>query len=341
MEASRKDRTIARNLLLVVLLIVVMSSCRRDENTPALSPTETRITAIPLGDLMTAQPQITAEAIAVGTLMVGENPSGTIATITRQPPPTPLPRPTNTATPIPEATFHTIAAGDTYSSIAEQYGIPIDSLVFANGYNSLAEVRLVVGEQVQVPYCKVHQVVSGNTMSSIAQVCGITMDDLIIANITGLATVGSLEGIPLGFTLVIPGDSQTPEDLDCGSEPPREQVIEYTPGTGEGPFCLGQKFGISASAIIQSNVDRLLETTYGEAPLLIPPIDGALYVVSAEDVSRNTRVSDLAGWYDVEAEAITDWNGNLVSDPLLEGQQLFIQGANLIFGPYRSQAQTG
>ncbi len=339
MDVAMLTRAFVRNLLIFALLALVLSSCRQAENTPESPPTETRITAIPIGDLMTARPRVTGEAIAVGTVMVDELTPGTIPTITRPIPPTLLPGPTHTATPIPEATFHTIAAGDTYSGIAEQYGVPVDSLVYANGYNSLAEVSLVVGQQVQIPYCEVHQVVSGNTMSSIAQVCGITMDDLIIANITGLAAVGSLEGIPLGFTLVIPDESQTPEDLDCGSEPPREQVIQYTPGPGEGPFCLGQKFGISASAIIQSNIERLIEATYGEVPLLIPPIDGALYVISANDVSRNTRTTDLAQWYDVGEDAITDWNGNLITDPLSEGQQLFIQGANLFFGPYRSQPQ--
>jgi LysM repeat protein len=322
------------------MLMFVVTACQSPENTPEASPTETTITAIPIQALLTARPQRTSVPASSGTAVGVDSSAGTVPTITQLPPPTPVPGPTNTATPVPEAVFHTIATGDTFSSIAEEYGVPIDSLVYANGYNSLADVSLVVGEPIQIPYCEVHQVVSGNTMSSIAQVCGITMDELIIANVDSLAAVGSLEGIPLGFTLLIPEESQTPEDLDCGAEPPREQVIEYTPGPGEGPFCLGQKFGVSASAIIQSNVDRLIENTYGEIPLLVPPIDGTLYIVAAEDVARNASLADLAAWYDVEEEAITDWNGNLVSDPLAEGQQLFIRGANLFFGPYQPSPPT-
>ena len=322
-------------MLALILWSLAISACQPEQETAEPLPTFTKITAIPIQDLMTARPTGTIDP-AGGTL--NSNSASGTPTVTSPPPPsTPLPGPPATPTPLPEPTFYTIKAGDTFIGITEQFGITIDSLIFANGYNNLSEVTLAIGEDIQIPYCEAHQILPGNTLSSIAQLCGHTMDDLIIANIGFLAEVGSLEAVPLGFILAIPQESSTPEDLDCSARPPREQVIEYTPGPGEGPFCLSQKFGVSGSAVIQSNVDRLLGNTYGEAPLLIPPVDGALYVVTLNDVTRGVRVSDLAEWYEADAEAITDWNRNPIIDPLGEGQQLLIAGANLIFGQFQAR----
>lgn len=336
MRASRVPEQTLFGLLALALWSVVLLGCQSAESTPVPLPTVTEVTAIPIQDLMTANPAL-EPAKGDGAAPAGNEANGTPTIIPTLPPPTPFSGSTSTPTPVPEPTFYQIEAGDTFVGIAEKFDVSIDSLIFANGYNSLAEVSLAIGEPLQIPYCEVHQVVSGNTLSSIAQLCGLTMDDLIVANIVALASVGSLEGVPLGFMLIIPQTSATPEDLDCNIQPGREQVIEYTPGPGEGPFCLSQKFGVSSSAIIQSNAERLASNIYGEVPLLIPPKDGALYVISLNDVTRDVKVEDLADWYEADAEAISDWNGNPITDPLVEGQQLLIAGANLIFGRFQSR----
>ncbi len=179
---------------------------------------------------------------------------------------------------------------------------------------------------------------SGNTLAGIAQLCGVTLDDLILANIDRLAPLGALEAVPIGFTLYIPVERQTSEELDCTPRPAREQVIEYRPRPGEGLFCLSQMFGVSTAALIQGNIRQLTgSSVYGEVSLLIPPIDGALYTVTADDIESGVTLADLASWYGVEPEAITDWNGNPVEDPLSKGQQLFIPEATLSFGIFQSQ----
>jgi LysM repeat protein len=322
-------------MLVLLLWAVTLSACQPEEEPAEPLPTFTKITAIPIQDLMTARP--TGTVILDEVTPISNDAAGTPATPPPLPPQTPIAGPTAAPTPVPEPTFYTIEAGDTFVGIAEQFDISIDSLIFANGYNSLSEITLAVGEDLQIPFCEAHQILPGNTLSSIAQLCGLTMDDLIVANIVFLAEVGSLEAVPLGFILAIPQESSAPGDLDCSARSPREQVIEYTPGPGEGPFCLSQKFGISGSAVIQGNADRLISSTYGEVPLLIPPIDGALYVVTVNDITRGVRVSDLVDWYEADAELISDWNGNPISDPLVEGQQLLIAGANLIFGPFQAR----
>jgi hypothetical protein len=250
-----------------------------------------------------------------------------------------LPGPTATPTPAPEPTFHTIEAGDSLLGIAEQYGVSLNALIIANGYGSADQLPLIVGDQLQIPLCKAHQIVSGNTLAGVAQLCGLTLDELVTANIRQLASLPTLDAVPLGFVLTIPPGGSEPEDLDCNPRPDRDQVIEYRPGPGEGIFCLSQKFSVSTAAILQSNTGRLTgDLPYGQTPLLIPPVEGVLYVVTAADVSNGATLEQLAQWYDVEPEAVTDWNGNPVGGVLREGQQLLISGANLSFGPFQSTA---
>jgi LysM repeat protein len=243
---------------------------------------------------------------------------------------------TPTPTPPPEPTLYTIQAGDSLVGIADQFNVSLDALAFANGYANLDEVFLVAGEELQIPLCQAHRIEPGNTLAGIAQLCDLTLDELVMTNINDLAPFGSLEAVPVGFVLVIPPSSSTPGDLDCTLQPEREQVIEYIPQPGEGIFCLSQKFGVSTTTIMQGNVERLSgDNVYGEQALLLPPISGALYQVTSEDTASGISLNDLAQWYEVAAESVTDWNGNRISDPLLEGQQLFIAGADLIFGPFQ------
>lgn len=333
-------------LLGIGLLVAVLSACQAGEDTPEAVASPTRILGTPIQVLIQTQSSqaiatlpaggVTGEdaASSAGTGQPG-GPDGTVEPL--QPAQTRELSPSSTPTPLPEPTFYVIESGDTLVGIADKFGISIDALVFANGAGSTGEIPLVVGEQLQIPQCKAHRLVSGNTLAGIAQLCGLTLDDLLIANIPILAPIGTLEGVPLGTDLAIPEERVVPADIDCSPQPTRQQVIEYQPGPGEGPFCLSQKFSVSASAIVHGNVERLVGNEYGSVPLLIPPVNGALYVVTEQDISNEIQVADLAAWYDVEPEAVTDWNGNPVSGPLDVGRQLFINGANLIYGRFRSQ----
>ncbi len=327
--------------VLILGLMMLFTACQPgSEATPF--PTESPVAATPLQALLqtrTLTPEGTIKSSEQATT-TPQNESEAIDTVAISSP-TSLPGPSATPTSLPEPTIYLIQPGDTLIGIAEQFNLSTDALVFANGYTSIGEISLVVGNELQIPNCEAHQIMPGNTLASVAQLCGITLDELIIANIERLASIGSLESVPLGFILYIPEAKPSSAELDCDAQPARAQVIEYQPRQGEGPFCLGQKFGVSTAAIIQGNVERLLAgDSYGEVPLLIPPRDGALYRIGPDDIRSGVTVADLASWYDVEPDFITDWNGNLVLDPLREGQQLFIEGANLIFGLFRSQTDT-
>ncbi len=328
--------------IIALLGLIALSSACQPGNEATPFPTESPVAATPIQALLQTR-MITQE----GTNNAEEPGTSTPRSLTRPTEtaiissPTASPGPSVTPTPLPEPTFYEIQSGDTLIGIAEQFDLSADELVLANGFTSLGEVALVVGNELQIPSCEAHQIMPGNTLTSIAQLCGVTLDELIIANIKGLASIGTLEGVPLGFVLYIPEATFSDDEIDCNVQPARAQVIEYQPSEGEGPFCLGQKFSVAATAIIQGNVERLTASeSYGEIPLLIPPRNGALYRIGPDDIQNGVTVEDIANWYDVESDAITDWNGNLVGDPLRDGQQLFIDGANLNFGLFRSQSES-
>ena len=322
------------------MLLLLSIGCQSAEDSETLTPTATKIPATPIQALL--QTQIPASTETAMHL----EPTPTEAMIeppqnesTLLPSPTDSPEPEVTPTPPPEPTFYVVQSGDTLIDIADNFNVSLDALVVANGFASLDELALVVGSELEIPLCEAHEVMPGNTLASIAQICGHTLDELIVANIERLAPLGSLEAVPVGFVLYLPQESNTPEGLDCSTQPAREQVIEYKPAQGEGLFCLSQKFGVSTASIIQGNADRLTGgAAFGDESLLIAPADGALYTVTADDIDAGTILTDLADWYDVELEAITDWIGNPVSGSLIEGQQLFINGANLAFGIFQPQA---
>jgi LysM repeat protein len=251
---------------------------------------------------------------------------------------TPLPTETATPTPTPEPASYHVQSGDTLLGIAENFGVSVEAIALANGAASSDGLTIIVGQVLQIPLCEVHEVVAGNTLAGIALSCGVSLDDLVTENISELARLGSLNSIPLGFVLTIPHERTVLEEIECDPLPEREQVIEYEPATGEGLFCLSEKYGVTTATLLRANLDRLSDgQPYGVTPLLIPPFDGALYSVSSEDIENSIGLSDLAEWYEVETGFITDWNGNRIQEPLSLGQQLLIAGADLVNGPFRFQ----
>lgn len=323
-------------LVIVLVVVAVVAGCRSDEDTtPAVTKatvTVEVIIATPVELVVSPRPVATNTREQVEPTVVRPTVTSPVPTLT------PLPTETPTATPPPKPTTYVVESGDTLLGIADNFGVSIEALALANGTASPDTLSIIVGQLLQIPLCEVHQVVSGNTLAGIALSCGISLDDLASANISALAELGSLNAIPLGFILYIPPESTIPEELDCDPLPAREQVIEYSPGEGEGIFCLSQKYDVSTTTLLRANTDRLSDgQLYGAVPLLIPQFDSALYSISTEDIENEVGLSELGAWYEVELEAITDWNGNRIDEPLSVGQQLLIAGANLATGPFRFQ----
>jgi LysM repeat protein len=321
---------------IVLLAVATAAGCRSDEETfPTVTTAATKVEvtiATPVELVVSPRPTATNTREQIEPTVVRPTVTSPVPTLT------PSPTETPTATPPPEATTYVVESGDTLIGIAETFGVSIEALALANGSASPAELSIIVGQLLQIPLCEVHQVVAGNTLAGIALSCGISLDDLVSANISALAELGSLDAIPLGFILYIPPERSLPEEVNCDPLPAREQVIEYSPGEAEGIFCLSQKYGLSTTTLLRANADILTGgKPYGATPLLIPQFDGALYSISVEDIENGIGLAELAAWYEVELAAITDWNGNPISESLSEGQQLLIAGANLATGPFRFQ----
>lgn len=316
------------SLFLTLAIAGILATACQSTEAPSPTPFGPTIPAAPPTMALTAVPVATDTATPDAPLPTPTSPV---------PSPTPLPPPSPTPLPPPEPTLYEVQPGDTLLSIAEAFNVTLENLAYANGHADFNDFSLVAGTEIQIPLCQAHQIMPGNTLAGISQICGLTLDELITANIGELAQLGTLDAVPLNFVLVIPQESLTPADLDCGALPAREQVIEYTPGPGEGIFCLSQKFGVSTASIMQANVERLSgNNRYGELPLLIPPVSGAVYVVTAGDIAAGVTLIDLAEWYQIPVETISDWNGNPVTATLQEGQQLYLPDANLALGPFRS-----
>ena len=320
----------------IVLVVLLVTGCGSSEDpTPAesaITPPVELTVPTPVELVVSPRPVVTNTPEQSGPTVVRPTVTSPVPTFT------PLPTETATLTPTPEPASYQVQSGDTLFGIAEEFDVSVEAIALANGAASSEGLTIVVGQVLQIPLCEVHEVVAGNTLAGIALSCGITLDDLVTANISGLASLGSLDSIPLGFVLTIPPERTILEEIDCEPLPERVQVIEHEPANGEGLFCLSEKYGVSTATLLRANLDRLSDgRAYGVTPLLVPPFDGALYRVSSEDIENGIGLSDLAEWYEVEAGFITDWNGNRVQGPLSLGQQLLIAGANLINGPFRFQ----
>lgn len=129
-------------LLAILSLSILLVACERmlQEEPPTVESTTPGL-AIPTLDpqatplLPPAGETPTADPLAQPTTAAGETPAGEV------PPPT-------EAAP-PQDVIHTVVAGDTLGSIAQQYGIGAEQIAAAN--NITLETTLDIGQQLLIP----------------------------------------------------------------------------------------------------------------------------------------------------------------------------------------------
>lgn len=235
-----------------------------------------------------------------------------------------------------ELPVYFVEAGETFTSIAEKFGLTPEALQAANP--NVEPAALQVGQAILLPLGEgeIHYTVPGDTLLAIAIRYEVSMDDLVLEN-ADILNPDNLDLIQPGWVLKIPRENVV-TGYDCTPQPPRTEVIEYTVQNGEKLYCLSEKFGISMTTLLYANFEQVV----GEGALtdglrlLIPYADGALYTITENDVASETTLQDLMLWYDIQYfDQITDWQNNPVSEPLEEGDQLFILGADLLAGTYQ------
>lgn len=99
-----------------------------------------------------------------------------------------------------EVETYTVASGDTLSSIAEQFGISLDTLLWANSLT----VRSIIkpGNTLSIlPVTGVeHAVRSGDTLSAIANTYGVSSEEILAYN-----NIESANALKIGQRLIVPG----------------------------------------------------------------------------------------------------------------------------------------
>ena len=105
---------------------------------------------------------------------------------------------------------YTVQASDTISSIAQYFGITVDTIVNANPKTKIGSVTK--GEVLQIlPVSGVlYTTQMGDTLGSIASLFGIPVDQIIKANpAANLASVPDISFLQAGLSLIIPGGKGT------------------------------------------------------------------------------------------------------------------------------------
>lgn len=242
---------------------------------------------------------------------------------------TPWSSPTATPgrTPVPDDSqvyYHQIQDGETLTGIAIIYGIDLEYLIYTN--DSLDPELPLPGQLLQIPTGGAYVVQQGNTMMGIATLFNMSPEDLLRAN-EGRLDPDNLLIRPGDILLIPPPWSVT---TGCDPVPERVGVITYTLQSSEGLLCLALKFQLQIVTILSANPQ------VGRQVVIIPPADGALYTITADDINRGTTLMDIAAWYDVSEDDILDWNGDQVTDLSVPGISLFIRGADLLAGDFNS-----
>lgn len=229
---------------------------------------------------------------------------------------------------------HYVKAGENFTTISTYWNIEVSALQKANP--QVDPNSLQVGQPLFIPVSDAHWTISGDTLSQLAVTYNTSIDAIIEANLDVLDPANP-DYVPTGVLLKIPPE-QVSEGYDCNPQPARTIVITYTINYGEKEFCLASKFGISIETLYAANPHLIGEgVVHDGVVVVVPPLDGTVYTVTAEDVTRNTTLQDLLEWYGItQFTDIQDWAGQLVGPTLQTGQQLFIRGADLLAGPFDS-----
>jgi len=99
---------------------------------------------------------------------------------------------------------YTVKSGDTISTISRQFGVSVNTILWANGLSAVSTIRQ--GDKLMIPPVTgvLHKVAKGETLGIIANKYGVSSNTIASAN--GLDEAGRLS---VGQSLIIPGGQKT------------------------------------------------------------------------------------------------------------------------------------
>jgi peptidoglycan DL-endopeptidase LytF len=211
---------------------------------------------------------------------------------------------------------HTVAAGDSLSSIAAAYGISLDTLKAANP--SLAADRLEVGQVLLILPGDglIYTVRSGDNLKKIAESYSVKTE--VIADANKLENSDKLQA---GQALFIPAnaDSRSREgDADAKADP-----RTYKVQPSDTLWTISQRFGVEPTTIMMDNDLNDPKAVVAGARLRILPSKGASVVLQS-----NESLADLASRYQIDLGALMDYNRLDSADAAKAGARIVIPQTN-------------
>jgi murein DD-endopeptidase MepM/ murein hydrolase activator NlpD len=211
-------------------------------------------------------------------------------------------------------TVHVVRPGETLSAIAEQYGLDLPSLRWANGLTDPTAV-VTAGQQLRVPPTKgmLHAVRQSDTLDSIAATYRVPVQAIVDYRPNGLRDAADL--MP-GRTIVVPG----------GVMPERSTVLMHTVQDGETVFAVAERYNVTPETIISANSLEDPDLLFVGQRLAILPVSGIGLIAQAGDT-----VAELAARYKVDEAAIRSYgpNGLGGGGQVVAGQALVVPGGRL------------
>nr|WP_314067118.1 LysM peptidoglycan-binding domain-containing protein [uncultured Vagococcus sp.] len=234
-------------------------------------------------------------------------------------------------------TTHSVASGDTLSSIARKYGVTVANL---KSWNNLTSDMIYVGQKLNLkatggtntgttpgttnPGTTSYSVVSGDTLSSIARKYGVT-----VANLKSWNSLTS-DTIYVGQKLNLKGTGGT----NTGTTPGTNQgTTSYSVVSGDTLSSIARKYGVTVANLKSWNSlssDRIYvgqKISVKGTANSNPGNSGGTTTGATHAIVSGDTLSGIARKYGVTVANLKSWN-NLSGNIIYVGQKLNIKGGN-------------
>lgn len=219
-----------------------------------------------------------------------------------------------------EIVRYEVKEGDSLSTIADEYGVSVETLVQVNGLAGADS--LSIGQELRIPPVSgaLHRVQSGDTLEGIAALYGADVSAILQAN-----SIDNPDSLTLEQELIIPGGKVSPRGL-LASRSGQRPAVPLKPSTyvvqpGDSLGAIADRFGISLETMLWANDVEDPNSIQPGFELTVLPVSGVLYTVKSGDT-----LIDISARFSVPIDEILMANG--IDDPatIVVGDKLLLPG---------------